>query len=142
MVNKKGWIRIVEASIAILIIFGVLLYVSQRMAPSADDELTTTLRPLLDEIAKNVSLREEIISATDPTKIAKAENSVTAFLATRILSKSLDYRVRICGYDQVCALDKYPPNVRGNVYADGRIITSSINTLSPKKLEIFMWVRG
>ena len=57
MVNKKGWIRIVEASIAILLIFGVILLISNGTREQKERDLTDILPVILEEMSKNQILR-------------------------------------------------------------------------------------
>jgi len=141
MVNKRGWIRIVEASIAILIIFAALLYVSENRKAASEADLSESITPLLEEMAKNVTLREIILSDTNISDFA--ENTTMKFLAGRIKQPNINYTVKICDYDKLCGLNSYPTDVKGNVYAGGRVITSVLTTsiVNPKRVVIFLWMR-
>lgn len=143
MVNKKGWIRIVEASIAILIILGVILTVVQiRKSTTRSSELSSDITALLDEIAKNATMRDKII--TDNTASTEAEGMIKAFLAREIRDPSIGYGVVICQSDALCALDPYPEGISGNLYAGSRIISSSLRETGsgPKRVSIFLWRIG
>lgn len=142
MVNKKGWIRIVEASIAIIIILFVLLSVSQIRERRFERDLSESINPLLEEIAKNTGMREKIIADSENSN--EAENTIKAFLEERLRDPNIGYDVRICKIDEVCGLDKYPTGVSGNLYAGSRIISSTLSTMGtgPKKINLFLWIKG
>ena len=59
--NKRGWLRIVEASIAILIVAGVIFIVIGNRPITHNPDLSKDARDLLDSVAKRISLRDEIL---------------------------------------------------------------------------------
>ncbi|HVY01698.1 MAG TPA: hypothetical protein VHA12_02965 [Candidatus Nanoarchaeia archaeon] len=133
MVNKKGWLRIVEASIAIMIIFGVLIVINSTQRFSEQQDLTRLIVPMLDEVARNVSLRENVVVG--------GENSVEQlrdFVSTRLKQSTIKYEVAVCESGEICSLQEYPSNAR-EIYAAERVISSTLNTFSPKKIKIFLW---
>lgn len=139
MVNKRGWIRIVEASIAVLIIFAVVLSLYQGRRVSSESDLSSSITPLLEEIAKNNALRDKII-----TEGSDAAQSIKELVGTRIREPNIGYDARVCEIDEVCGLVDYPEEgVRGNVYAGSRLISSSLKAgAEPKKISIFLWIKG
>ena len=140
MVNKQGIIRIIEASAAILIIFIVILTFSMTRKASTEKDLSERITPLLEEIAKNNSMRDEIVKYNPPS-IIKANESIDAFLKSRITETNLGYGFRICGMGEICSLGKYPSNITGNIYAGSRIISSSLEIAQPKRVSIFLWFK-
>jgi len=141
MVNKRGWLRIVEASIAILIIMAVLLIVSQRTVVQTQTDLSEKITPMLEEIAKNVTMREAVI--TDNETSNYAETILRGFIGQRLKDPNIGYDLKICNYQDVCGLDSYPKDAKGNVYSAGRIISSTLSSegTGPKKIQIFLWIR-
>jgi hypothetical protein len=145
MVNKRGWLRIVEASVAILIVFGVLLALSNTKQPAPERSLETFLPPLLEEIAVNATLRGEIVqydTTSGPTTFPNSVtiNDVAGFLSQRINRSSIKYNFSICDPSVVCSLTPYPATVNGGMYTYERIISSNLSTgYNPKKLKLFMW---
>jgi hypothetical protein len=139
MVNKRGWLRIVEASVAILIILSVILVVAQKKSTLSENDLSETITPMLEEIAKNATLREQIIANNN----VASENTLREFVSRRISNNGLGYNVRVCGYRDMCALGKYPEDAKGDIYSGSRIISSALNApqLQPKKVEIFLWFK-
>ena len=141
MVNKRAWIRIVEASVAIMIILAVILTVSQTRNRAAESDPSDILTPILDEIAKNVTFREAIIN--DNNESAAAENMILDFLKQKIKNPAIGYDLKICAYMEICGLERYPPDARGSIYADERVISSTLTTQGsgPRKVSIFIWLK-
>jgi hypothetical protein len=138
MVNKKGIMRIIEASIAILIILVVILTISLTRRAATERDLSETITPLLEEIAKNNTLRDEIIANPE-----NANESIMALLAARIREPNIGYNVAICEINNPCSLESYPGDVSGNVYVGSRLISSGlIGGAQSKRVAIFLWVRG
>lgn len=131
MVNKRGWLRIVEALVSVLIVFGAVLTVSTTQQQPANGDICATIAPLLDEVAKNNTLRSEILAG----KTGETEK----FLAQHIKNPALDREVKICELDQFpCSHSKIGyDNVE--ICAEERIIGSSLEGFDPKKLKIFLF---
>ncbi len=138
MVNKRGILRILEASIAVLIIFGVIISLMIIRKPSSEKDLSEIISPLLEEIAKNNSLREEIISNSP-----HAEESILTLIDSRIRELDINYTVKICEMEDICKLDSYPAIRSGNLYSGSRVISSSLNSgARSKRVSIFLWFRS
>lgn len=139
--NKKGWIRIIEASIAVLIILSALIIVSQIRQAKSEKDISESISPMLEEIAKNTVMREQIITDTDDSD--EAEEMIRQFIGLKLKNQNIGYNVTICESDKVCGLGKYPTGLEGNMYAGSRIISSILATNdSPKKVTLFLWARG
>jgi len=134
--NKGGFLRIIEAVIAILIIAGVLLVVAnQNKASVRESNLDEMIPPLLEEISQNATLRELI--ANNPEE---AESDIRDFLSYRIKDTRVYYNTTICDVEEICYLESYPNNYDGEIYARERIISSTINSEADlKKVKIFLW---
>ena len=141
MVNRKGIIRIIEASAAILIIFIVVLTFSMTRKASMEKDLSERITPLLEEIAKNNSMREIIISTnlTDGISTNATTKMIIDFLGPRVLEKNIERDARVCEVEQVCGMSSIPKNITGNIYAGSRIISSSIYDDASKRISIFLW---
>ncbi|MBS3091423.1 hypothetical protein J4217_03190 [Candidatus Pacearchaeota archaeon] len=137
MVNKKGWIRILEASIAIIIIFGVLAFMVQEKKINNGKDLSQELPTLLDEIANNNILREKIVTTAD---VAGVEAEIEDFLATKLTNPNIKYKVKICEMDNTpCPLVPYPTTIDNEVYTKERTISSVLTKIAPRRVKIFMW---
>lgn len=127
--NKRGFLRILEASIAIVIIFGVLfVFFNQQQARTVEQEdLSERARDILDEIAKDTSLRDAVLNNGNQT--------VHDFISSRIPEAHLDFRFRICGVTDACGIEY----ISGNVYSAERTISSTISELGPDKIRLFIF---
>ncbi len=130
--NKGGWIRIVEATFASIIVLGVLFFLTVRDTGLSEQDLSSLGRSVLDEVAVNQTLRSYVL--TD--NFVALNDSV----ATKISQGYLDYEVRICPIQEICGKSVYTP---GNVYAAERVISASVNEdiFNPKKVRLFIWRR-
>ena len=159
MRNKKAWMRIIEAFIAILIIAGVLLVIASR-APETDKENTihTTQRHILKQISADENLRVEILKGYDAADKIKIKNKIEEFLPS-----SYSFQINICELDAICGIREYP-ETETDIYADEILISSTLETyvepsaerggetggsddiigeglvaFAPKKLKLFIW---
>ena len=146
MVNKRGWLRIVEAFVSILIVFGTVMTISMTNRDSGDGSLCTTLTPLLEEIAQKEDLRVAVLN-DDPI-------AIDTFLKERIKNPSIEPEVRICkacidgvactpeenlcthsqsgiDYDEICAGER--------VISDSATVAGNNQPFEPKKLKIFLF---
>ncbi len=146
MVNKKGLIRIIEASIAILIIFAALFIVFLNRPAPEERDLGRIIHPLLEQISQDNILRNSILDY-DTAKDENYEHNsailaeLNSFLDTKITNPSLNYIVKICGIDGICALPSVPTSSGGEIFAEERIISTTIDreSFTPKKIKLFLW---
>lgn len=130
--GKKAWVRIVEATIASLIIIGFILVMMSRQqttTPNISDEIYEKQRSILDVISKNESLRDAILM-NDKTAVNSA-------IEKRIPS-SWGFTTNICELNMVCSGDV--PYDR-EVYATEIVISSTLTKYDPKKLRFFVWMK-
>src|SRR3989338_7144458 len=146
--NKKGLMRIVEATIAILIILGVILVVSSRrevVGPQQD--YNEIMRKILDEVARNDGLRGKILEDTDDnnedtTEDLTAEYAVENKVKEKINYLTVGYRAVICDLNQAdCGIAEYPEDAEGQIYLQERIISSNFNVVDakPKVVKLYLW---
>ena len=144
MVNKRGWIRIIEVSIAILLIFSVLIIVNQT-SRSAKNEFNDEIRSILSEIAENTSLRDKVIGVYDINKNKTAApnlevmTSLENVVLNAINENYVGYSIEICRPNDLCGLASYP-NV-DEVYSEERIISSDLSKYNPRKIKIYLWIK-
>jgi len=146
MVNKKGIVRIIEAVIAIMIIFGVLLVVAQNRTVRTEIDLTDQIPPLLDELAKDVTLRKKIVeqyvSANGPADVDNMVilDEVRLFLDEKITNPRIGFEIAICDATSICSLATFP-DVGSDVFAGERIISATLTDFEPKKVKLFLYIQ-
>jgi len=128
--NRDGILRLIEAIIAIVIIFGVIFIFFAQSRVGSGVDLSGRAGNILEEISKDVTLREAVLN--NDTDV------IGAFVADRILEAHLDFEVKLCEVGSVCGKSVY---TEGNVYSAERIISSTLNDFDPKKIRLFIWER-
>lgn len=129
--NKRGWMRIVEASIAIMIILGVLFALYSKTLVSSEPDLSQRARDILEEIALNATLRMAVLQNNN----LEVNNSIIALIP----EPALAFEFRICTLDSACGQSSF---VSGNVYAAERVISTDLTNsgeLGPRKIRLFIW---
>jgi hypothetical protein len=145
MVNNKGWLRIVEATVCTLIILGVIIFIYRTNAQTNESYSSAEMHLLLDEVAKNDILRHEIINSSNNLIV---ENDINDFLENKIKNRNLNFTSRICNVNEEtsCALGIYFQKQK-EIYTESRIISTYLNntifnsTITPKKIKIYVWER-
>ncbi len=134
MVNKKGYLRIIEAIIAVLIVIGAILIAINKNSSSQSEDFCQNVQSYIEEIGKNNELRNAVL--TNNT------GQIEVFLSERINNPLIDYQVKICEPNEFCTLDKAGlDNIE--VCAGERLISTTQNSDSfePKKLKVFLFKR-
>lgn len=126
--SKGAWIRIVEAFIAITIVAGffAFIYASRIEKPEGRDEIYKEQRAILELIARDTALRESVLE--------KNEDELKNFVKDKI-APSFDFEIKICELKEICSLQ----TLKKEVYSSEAVISSTLETYSPKKIKIFMW---
>ena len=134
-IDRKAWIRILEAFLAILLIIGSILVIMSRKAPETNisDEIYAKQRQILDIISKNDSLRNDIIIGNNARV-----NQVISKTAPNVWN----FTTNICDINLNC------PNPAGadeiidkDIYVTEVLVTSNLTHYSPKKLRFFVWMK-
>jgi hypothetical protein len=136
MKNKRGWIEIVEAFVAILLIAGVFLVILNKQALGKEDiseQIYIIQLSILREIETNTAFRAEIVA------MINLPLAVPDDIQEKIDARTPNYLVctgRVCAISDKCTLSS--PSEK-DVYAQEVTITSTLETLSYKKLKLFCW---
>ena len=131
--NKKnrGFLRIVEAVIAISLILGVMfVFYNRNQTQLEENTLADRADQILDEVARNVALREAVL--TDSVE------PLNTFISSKIPEQYLDFEARICNIGDACGKSEYTDS---EVFSAERTISSTITIYNPKKVRLFIWER-
>ncbi|MBI2631646.1 hypothetical protein HYW75_01445 [Candidatus Pacearchaeota archaeon] len=155
MVNNKGWIRVVEATIMVLLIVSVLVIVSKERKISSSPDINDLLYKTLDEIAKNSILRNKILDINSNNN--EKETSVNAHLEiNKLIPNYLYFDLEICSTTESindnCDIDLNKAKLKNDekakdalkendVYVSERIMgqTRSSGTLDSKRIKLYAW---
>lgn len=147
MKNKRGWIRIVEAFVALLLITGVVLIVVGKGSISKKDISLTVYEAesiILREIELNSDFRDDILEVdaeSIPVLWESFEDEGLGEIKEKLKEKFPDYldcRAQVCWINDLCesVLD-----VDKDIYAQAVLVTSNTEIYSPRQLKLFCWVR-
>jgi len=142
MSNKKGWIKMTEAFLSILII-GSLLTFSVSSNSNRNQGLGEQIEmqevSLLNYVQLNKSLRSEIINlAGIPVQSNEMEfPSLLNVSLNEIESPQISCLYKICSPEDNCFLDAEPSEKE--IHARSVIISSYEQTFKPRILNIFCW---
>lgn len=143
--NKKGWIRIVEAFIAILLITGVILVIINKGYLKRTDissEVYDAEMAILRAIELDDKLRSIIINLED--NILPLNNNSQQFpieIKNIIATKKPSYLecfTNICSINSICAMENF---VEKNIYAQSVPITANLQEYNPRQVKLFCWVK-
>ncbi len=128
---KRGWMRILESVIAVLIMASVLIviYTNKPVAISYSDYVSNLEINLLDNIGSNESLRAAVL------------DSNTSFLKNYIVANipsNFNSDVVVCNLDQSsnCIISISSSK---EVFVEGRMISANLTKYDPKLVRIYVW---
>jgi len=136
--NKKGWVEVVEAFMAIVFLLGVIFMIigSDKIQRTDNVFHEGAEHDILLKLQANETLRQEVISQSDFT-IDSNDTGFSAviknFLDENTIYGSTCY-TKICDSVGECNIDR---DLEGDVYTSDVLITSSLTTYSPRKVKMF-----
>lgn len=143
MVNRKGYIKTLEAVIAIVLILLFLFTVINKPLEKAGGSPPLVKRSqeyILNEILVNDTLRGQIINAdlTNPgsPSFQDANNSLAGLIQTNI-PPGYSYAFLMC--DQTTCVTA-PPSIDVDVYFDDVFISTSDGTKNPRLVRLWFWL--
>ena len=138
--EKKAWVRIIEAFVAVLIILTAVLIIvdkTSREKPKVDSIIYEKEADILEVISKNESLRG--IMLNKDLSSGRVENiaKINEFIG-KMIPSSWDFSTALCSIEDICNINT--PSDK-NVYADEIIITGNSTFYRPRKLKLFVWMK-
>jgi len=139
--NKKAWIRIVEALVAILLITGFLILVLDSQTKGDKDisaKVYVTENAILREIQSNNTYRTYILGIEETVEFAEFDSALKEHIISRV-PEYLECSSKICDfdYDSACDID----SLEEEIYAKSVMIATDLDTYEPKLLKIFCWTQ-
>ncbi len=142
--NRRGWIQIVEAFVAVLLVVGVVLIVLNKgylERTDISERVYEAELSILREVQTNDSLRTKILSAAEPMPVPWEDARFPAEVKDKIIARTpnyLDCIGRICNMTQICVISEEKGK---DIYSQSVTITSTLQTLSYRKLNLFCWTK-
>lgn len=141
--NKRGWITVLEATISVMIVSGVLMiaYANQGIVESSEEEYIFGLqKQVLSDISFRSDLRIIVLEAN--------ETKLSNFVGSKI-PPAYRYYIKICDLDSTtdhCKLNssEYVEIRDKNLYVEEIIISANLGNgtsavYEPKKVKLYVW---
>ena len=158
MVNKKAYIRTVEAIIAIVLILTFTIYIwpkESQVESKIPREIELTLSRIINEFQYNEEYRscilqiklirsltvQEIQGLEIDDTIKRCYNELSAFVKDNI-PQTLLYSLSICSVEGYCAPSDIEVNLpKENVYTKGAFISTTTTEQNPdsKTVKLYVW---
>jgi len=142
--DKHGWIHLVEVFLAILLLAGVLLVVgTQNSLKENKSALQTRISgeeiEILRDIELNNAFRTEIMNVnlgSLPVEWSNFGSGLPNVMnrISELAPKDFNCQAKLCLINEDCKLSNPPA---GDVYAKSVIISSDLDTYSPRELKLF-----
>jgi hypothetical protein len=143
VMNKKGWIRILEATVGILIVSGVLVavYSKQINQPDANDFIFSMQKKILMDISSRSDLRMMVLRSSE------TDLQALDVFVNQSMPGSYGYSLRVCDLGDACTLQGGIAilNFRedSDVFVEEAIISAVVSgsgqAYDPKKVRLFVW---
>lgn len=148
--NNRGFIKTLEAVIAIMIVLIFIFTLSKRIGGGEEVDIEA-VRSLMDGVLKGVSdderMRECIIKEVDVPSTYSDYGGVGGNCGNNLINKYVkdnlpqrfDYVLLICNAGVVCQI---PPNLpEGTVFTSAALISSSVDAglYEPRTIRLWMW---
>ncbi|MEK6928922.1 MAG: hypothetical protein AABW65_03125 [Nanoarchaeota archaeon] len=135
---KKGWLKIVEACVALIIIIGTFFAISEFRDAKKQENSLDIFYSVLDQAAKDKQIREEIFNSPEI-----AIGKINALMPAST-NQYFEKKVKICDINDACILlEGEMPSKETEVYIIERIVSTNLNIkeLNPKRIKLYIWKR-
>jgi len=135
--SRKAWIQIVEASISMMILFGLTLGLLQQQAEKPDiaKQVYKIQHQILSEASDDPCIRNAVLS--------RNETLLKNFIAKRLCHLPYNFTVNLCAPTEACLFPEQTEKPKGkDIYADSIIIAANLTSFNPVKISMFAWTGG
>jgi hypothetical protein len=135
--NNKGWIRIAEAFIAVLIVIGAAIIVvgGGIQIEGISEKVYDIEISILREIQLNNTLRSEILETNGTIEWDDFPPKTKNKIENRMVNW-LECVAQICPPESPCLLEGESEK---SIYVQSILITSTLDTFNPRQLKLFCW---
>jgi hypothetical protein len=154
--NKRGWIHILEATIAVMVVAGVMVafYSGQSVSGelSIADYSYSLQNEILDTLTMDSDLRLEILRVVNDSVGSTDQHYITLDNAVSAeVPDSFGHYLRVCNLsalDDVCNMPApiFTATLDKDVFIEEEIVSSELGNgsdsdviYSPKKVKLFLW---
>lgn len=139
--NKRGWIKVVEAFMMILLITGIMLIIIDSggiKIESFSDKIYEVEQSILKNIQLNNTLRQEVINtASLPVEWENFPSVLKSDIEGKVPAE-VECQAKLCEPSGDCTLNATNEK---NIYAQSTIIGADLDNYNPVKITLFCWER-
>jgi len=142
--NKRGWIEILEAFFAVMLVAVFLIVVFNNSNKDKDDfayEVYQIQISILREMQTNDIFRNAIANAPEPLPIEWEDSRFPEVVKNRILERTPDYLEcvgKICESSGECG---FSGDSEKDIYANFITITTTLEEEVFRKVNLFCWTK-
>lgn len=144
---KRGWIRLVEVFIAVVLLTGVLLIITAQNSTYKTDvqsEISKRQISVLRDIELNKVLRTDILSVNAnslPVEWEDFESEIPS-IRNRIIEltpNNMECVAKLCKINEYCSIENkdYEELSGKEIYVKSIIISAELDIYSPRELKLF-----
>lgn len=141
--NKRGWIRIIEVFVAILLITGSLVLLIKSKESNKEEmelQIHEKISPMLREIQTNNNMREVILDSSPlPVEWENFESNGLTLVKNKISEKTpagFNCEGKLCELEETCVINILEEK---DIYVETAFISADLDTYAPRQLKIFCW---
>lgn len=140
--NKRGLIRILEATIAVMLVAGVLL-VAYSKQQSVDSTSRDYIYNLQKRILEDILIREDLRNFALQSNDENVSSNLTSYVNSMIPS-NFGYVIRVCSLEdppKPCKMSAEDFIDAGDVdiYVEETLISANLSEYDPKRVRLFVW---
>ncbi|MEM4605788.1 MAG: hypothetical protein QW103_02000 [Candidatus Pacearchaeota archaeon] len=132
--NKKGWLRIFEAFLAVILVLGAVLVLNTIKKEDDKEKISDFyINEIKKEITKEILTNEEIRRMV----ISREENGIKNKLKN-LVGEKYEINVRVCNLtEKYCFYNQNYP--QKDVFVEDVIISGNITLYQPLRVRVFLW---
>jgi hypothetical protein len=147
MRNKRGWMRILEATIAVLLVTGVLLFVYSEhnlSPPGIDNYVSNLQKKILKDISLNWTRRNFVLNDSILNVDSFEFQQINSFVNQSIAQPPFNYSLKICNLGSPCNMnsDVFQNTLSYEIHSEEIVISANITKYNPRKVRLFVWELG
>lgn len=127
--DKKGWIKIIESFISVMIVMSVFVVMLARQPEfsTQEEELTRIQKHILDQVVNDIGLRNNVLEGNTEN----IEKIVGDFIP-----EGFSYIVKTCPLGDICSAN-IP--VTNEIFVEEIIVAANLTEYQPTILKLFFW---
>jgi hypothetical protein len=140
--NKRGWVKVLEVFVSILLVTGIVILLLNKtyFRDDLSEEVNNMEISILRDIQLNESLRGDILSVSNlPVNWSDFDSIGLTGVKNKIIENklgSIDCEAKLCSLYDACRIEE---DLVKDIYVESLVISSDLESYSPRQLKLFCW---